>query len=103
MNSSGRKCAAFEFCLAHEHDLWKAFRAGMLESETGDWLWQTPVAKDQPQDVRYAVGARIVEFYYNNAPDKKKAAFEIISMTDYPAFLEKSKYEAYMAGRRQPK
>ena len=64
----------------------------MLGLETGDWLWKQPATSDQPQDLGYAIGARIVESYYESAADKGKAAQQIMAITDYPAFLALSGY-----------
>jgi hypothetical protein len=58
---SEHKNAARDYFLAHERELWPAFEADMLGSDTGDWLWQTPSNPDQPRDVGYAIGALIVE------------------------------------------
>lgn len=64
----------------------------MLGHQMGDWLWQTPANPDQPQDVGYAIGARIVQAFYEAQPDKSEAVRVILSVTDYPTFLAKSRY-----------
>ena len=64
----------------------------MLGAETGDWLWSQPENPVQPEDVGYALGASITERYYQRATDKRKAVREILGVTDYPAFLERSGY-----------
>lgn len=89
---SEHKNLARDYLLAHEQELWQAFRQDMLGHETGDWLWQQPGDPDQPQDVGYAMGARIVEAFYGNAPDKQEAAGRIMAIIDYPAFLARSGY-----------
>ncbi len=43
---------------------------------------------------RYALGSRIVEAYYAEARDKKQAVKDILSVTDYPRVLKKSRYAA---------
>lgn len=86
------KNAARDYYLAHELELWPAFEADMLGSDTGDWLWQTPSNPDQPQDVGYAIGALIVEAYYETSPDKSAAAAAVMGVTDYEAFLALSGY-----------
>ncbi len=40
----------------------------------------------------YMIGYRIVEAYHDRAEDKDAAIREILSVTDYPAFLEESGY-----------
>jgi hypothetical protein len=84
--------------LAHERTLWDVFRKDMLGGETGDWLWRQPADPEQPQDVGYAMGARIVETFYESADDKAAAAREILSITDYKAFLERSGYAGSARG-----
>jgi uncharacterized protein YjaZ len=77
---------------AHEAELWSRFEALMLGPETGDFLWSQPEDPDQPRDLGYAIGARIVEAYYEKADDKVKAAEVILGITDYPTFLALSEY-----------
>lgn len=88
------KNSAREYLLAHEDELWAAFQEEMLTGETGDWLWRRPKNPEQPQDVGYAMGARITEHYYENAADKTQAVRELLGVTDYPALLERSGYMA---------
>ena len=83
---------AHDYVLDREAELWRRFRMEMLEEETGDWLWETPADPEQPQDVGYALGARIVGVYYDAAPDKAAAVREILAVTDYEVFLERSGY-----------
>ncbi len=93
---SKHKNLARDYYLAHEKELWKAFSEVMLGLETGDWLWKQPANPDQPQDLGYAIGARIVENYYDSAADKRRAAQQIMAITDYPAFLALSGYGEQM-------
>lgn len=85
---------ALEFTLKNEKRLWNWLKKEMDGTETGDWMWAKPEDPDQPRHVGYAMGFKIVEAYYNNAKDKQKAVEEILSVTDYPAFLNKSGYAA---------
>lgn len=80
------------FLLEHEEELWKRFQKAMHDRDVGDWMWAEPNDPEQPRDVGYVLGARIVEAYYNRAADKQKAIQEILAVTDYRAFLEKSGY-----------
>jgi hypothetical protein len=96
---SVHKNQARDFLLAHEARLWEAFRSEMLGGEMGEWLWSTPSDPEQPQDVGYAMGARIVHTFYERADDKAEAVRRILSITDYPAFLAASGYEG--AGSRR--
>ena len=89
---SKHKNLAWDYFLSHEKELWQKFSNEMYGNEMGDWLWSKPANSDWPQDLGYAIGARIIENYYNNAPDKPKAAMQIMAITDYPAFLKLSGY-----------
>lgn len=83
---------ARDFVIKHEKELWEQFRKEMNGRETGDWMWKQPKNPDQPPHIGYYLGCRIVQAYYENAKDKAAAVQEILSVTDYPAFLEKSGY-----------
>lgn len=76
----------------HERRLWEWFQKEMHGSETKEWMWSCPRDPDQPRDVGYEIGYLIVESYYNNAKDKRQAVREILGVTDYQAFLERSGY-----------
>ena len=89
---SEHKNLARDFLLANEARLWRAFEEDMSGIDMGDWLWQDPADPEQPQDVGYALGARIAEAYYEAADDKGEAAYEILSVKDYEAFLAASGY-----------
>lgn len=89
---SRHKNEARDYYLARERELWDEFSRDMYGTEMGDWLWATPADPEQPPDLGYAIGARIVETYYENAVDRGRAAMEIMSVTDYPEFLARSGY-----------
>ena len=69
----------------------------MSGKDTKDWMWSEPEDPEQPRDVGYLIGARIVQTHYEKALDKAKAVSEILSVRDYPAFLERSGYEKMLA------
>jgi hypothetical protein len=75
---SVHKNAARDFLLANEARLWARFREEMHGNEMGDWLWSDPADPDQPRDVGYAMGARIVQAFYEKAADKGEAARVIL-------------------------
>lgn len=89
---SEHKNLARDFLLANEARLWHAFEKEMLGSDMGDWLWRDPTDPEQPQDVGYALGARIAEAYYEAADNKGEAAYEVLAVRDYEAFLAASGY-----------
>ena len=82
------------YMLEHEEEIWKLFQLQKDSRDTGDWMWSTPSDPDQPRDLAYAFGARIVEAYYAQASDKDKAMREILSVINYPSFLLESRYGA---------
>ena len=65
----------------------------MNGKETGDWMWEKPDNPNQPRDIGYVFGALIVEYYYKHAPDVFETTKDILSVTDYPAFLERTEYQ----------
>lgn len=86
------------FVEQHERELWQRFEPEMHGSETGDWMWSQPADPEQPRHVAYVLGARIVSVYYENARDKDQAIHDILAVTDYPAFLERSGYPGWEHG-----
>ncbi|MGI4883387.1 MAG: TPR end-of-group domain-containing protein, partial [Janthinobacterium lividum] len=85
---------------AHEAALWAAFQPEMLGTDAKNWIangrQETP---DKPCDLGYYVGYRVVQAYYNRAPDKKQALAEILHVHDAQAFLAQSGYAGAPAGR----
>jgi hypothetical protein len=82
----------YDYLIQNEEKLWKRFKAEMNNRLPGDWMWSKPADPEQPLHLGYVVGSRIVESFYNKAEDKQKAVQEILSVTDYKGFLEKSGY-----------
>ncbi|NNG17503.1 MAG: hypothetical protein HKM89_13590 [Gemmatimonadales bacterium] len=89
---SPHKNLARNYLREHERELWAAFRKDMLGTDMGDWLWQEPANPDQPRDLGYAMGSRIVEAYDRRAGGTARSVREILAITDYPAFLDRSGY-----------
>jgi hypothetical protein len=83
---------SWDYCVKNEKDLWKRFKAEMNDRNPGDWMWGKPADPEQPPHLGYIIGARIVEAYYNRVEDKEKAMQDILAVTDYQGFLEKSGY-----------
>lgn len=83
---------AIGFTRDNEEELWRRFVTEMHGTETGDWMWGTPKDSLQPPNVGYVLGCFIVRSYYVNAEDKDQAVREILGVTDYDAFLAKSRY-----------
>jgi hypothetical protein len=77
---------------AHEAELWSEFQAEMNGKDVSHWLYQGDKSTDRPADLGYYMGARIAESYYQHAADKKQAIRDILTVTDYDAFLRASHY-----------
>ncbi|UCC38591.1 MAG: hypothetical protein JSV96_12250 [Candidatus Aminicenantes bacterium] len=83
---------SYDYYIQNENELWNRFKKDMNKRFPGDWMWKKPTDPEQPPDLGYIVGARIVEAYYNNAKDKLKAVQDILLVADYKEFLNKSRY-----------
>jgi hypothetical protein len=83
---------AYEYFAKNEKEVWERFKAEMNERLPGDWMWEKPKKPEQPRDLGYIIGDRIVEAFYNRAEDKEKAIQDILSITDYQEFFKKSGY-----------
>jgi len=84
--------AADQYGIAHEHELWTEFQREMNGTDASHWLYQGDKSKDRPADLGYFVGARICGAYFNSAPDKRRAVYDIFAMPNASAFLARSGY-----------
>ncbi|HZU54031.1 MAG TPA: hypothetical protein VFF77_09070 [Holophagaceae bacterium] len=82
-----------DYGLAHEAELWKAFRADMDGQDTSRWMYQGKIVDGRPADLGYFVGYRIAQAYYAKAKDKRQAVKDIIEMKDPKALLKASGYD----------
>ncbi len=92
MGEHGHK-DAYDYYLKNEKKLWERFKAEMNQRSPGEWLFVKPSNPEQPANLGYVVGSRIIESYYNRAEDKTKAVQEILSVIDFEKFLKKSGYD----------
>lgn len=92
------KKEAYNYLIEHEQSLWQRFQGEMSERLPGDWMFSDPSDPEQPVDLGYVIGARIVEAFYDKAEDKVQAVQEILSITDYESFLERSGYSEKLGG-----
>lgn len=83
---------AYDYYLKNEKALWERFSQDMNKRALNGWMFEKPEDPDQPVDLGYVIGARIVEAYYDKAQDKAQAAEEILSIIDFQDFLKKSGY-----------
>lgn len=75
----------------HEEELWLEFEKNLNSTDLSPWLYSEAQDK-RPQNLGYWMGYKIVESYYNNRSDKKRAVYEIMNIKDYLLFFEKSQY-----------
>jgi hypothetical protein len=78
---------------AHEKELWKDFSGAMSREDSDKWLYNgMAVTGEAPADLGYYIGYKICEAYYNKATDKQTAIKDILTIKDFPSFLQKSGY-----------
>lgn len=78
-----------------EQEIESAFVPDVDKHDISKWLYNSTM--EQPSDLGYWVGYRIVKAYYLRAADKKAAVREILQMRDPKAFLAKSGWTPGMA------
>jgi hypothetical protein len=88
-----------EYGDAHEAGLWHEFSQEMDKNDASQWLYQGDKSKDRPADLGYYIGYRISQAYYERATDKKKAIRDILTVHDFPAFLQESHYADKFSGK----
>jgi len=71
-----------------ETEIETAFAADVDKTDLSDWLYNS--TPEQPADLGYWVGYRIVKSYYQHAADKRQALRDILEMTNPKEFLAKS-------------
>lgn len=82
---------------AHEVQLWREFEAEMNGTEVRNWMYNGLTVRDRPTDLGYYIGYRIARAYYHNAPDKKQALRDVLTVQDFAEFLERSRYRDTLA------
>jgi uncharacterized protein YjaZ len=81
----------------HKYALCQEFVKIMNGGKYEDWLYGVTKKDDRPNDLGYWMGYHIVKQYFDKAPDKKKAIYEILNIKDFNDFLNKSGYlDAYL-------
>jgi len=73
-----------------EQELWTEFSKIMNKKELKGWLYSS--TKGRPNDLGYWMGYKITKAYYDSIEDKQQAIFDILTIEDFPAFLEQSGY-----------
>lgn len=91
---SGEKVKA-EYTLygdEHEQEVLTEFLKDKNNKDISKWLYEGSQSNSRPKDLGYYVGYKICESYYLNQADSVKAIKDMISISDYNGFFEKSGY-----------
>ncbi|MEZ4776503.1 MAG: DUF2268 domain-containing putative Zn-dependent protease [Bacteroidia bacterium] len=83
-----------EYGAQHECGLWQKFKADVNKgiADYSDWVYGGSVDENQPADLGYFVGMKIVEAYYASSPDKAKAIKLLSDCKNYPAIYSQNLY-----------
>ncbi|TNJ35033.1 DUF2268 domain-containing putative Zn-dependent protease [Arenimonas terrae] len=71
-------------------ELWAEFAARRHDTSAKGWLYDPTPGQDRPADLGYWMGYRIARAYYERSPDKAAAVREMLTITDFEAFLARS-------------
>jgi hypothetical protein len=80
---------------AHEAELWAQFKRDMHSRNYGGWLYngrEKAADPNRPADLGYWVGYRIAKAYYDRSPDKAQAVRDMLTISDFDAFVARSGY-----------
>ena len=71
----------------------------MFLNKASNWIANSAQeTADKPADLGYWVGYMICKAYYEEMADKKQAVYDILHITDYRQFLEKSRLDEKING-----
>lgn len=82
----------YDYGKKNESKLWEEFSEELDSEDWNQWFYAKSKTEERPADLGYFIGYMITKSYYDKAKDKNKAVQEIIEVTDYPKFLERSEY-----------
>lgn len=81
---------AFKYGNANEEKIAREFWMARNETDFSQWLYNREARR--PANLGTFIGYKIVEAYYQNHPDKKKAVDEILKINDFEKFVKISGY-----------
>jgi len=83
-----------EYGNAHEMELWNEFKQAMNGSDVSQWLYNggSVTSTSRPADLGYFIGYQITKAYWGAHADKSVALRDILTVTNFPAFLAASAY-----------
>lgn len=80
------------FGKGREKQIWHDFEKDMYFDRYDNWIanssQETP---DHPADLGYWIGYQVCKSYYDESADKKQAVYDMLHITDYKQFLQKSR------------
>jgi uncharacterized protein YjaZ len=80
-----------------EKQIWTDFKKEMYHSSSRNWIGNSDQeTEDHPADLGYWVGYQICKAYYDKSTDKKKAVYDMLHITNYQDFYERSGAEKLM-------
>ncbi|GAB2684913.1 hypothetical protein GCM10027037_02830 [Mucilaginibacter koreensis] len=86
------------FAKGREAKIWADFKKEMYLNRYSNWIansnQETP---EHPADLGYWVGYQICKAYFNQAPNKKQAIYDMLHIQDYKAFLATSQLDAKLS------
>ncbi len=80
---------------AHAAALWTEFQAAMHGTDYSLCLyngWNAKALGGRPPDLGYWMGYQLAKAYYERASDKRQAVRDILSISDFDAFVQASGY-----------
>jgi hypothetical protein len=88
----------FAYAKGKEKKIWEDFKKEMWLNRAGNWIANSSQeTADHPADLGYWIGYMICKSYYDNAADKKQAAYDILNIKDYKAFYQKSGVDEFFS------
>ena len=90
---SGETDANYQDFKGKELEIWKDFKKDKSKSIWKSWQQESD---SRPKNAGYWAGYMICKAYYEKIGDKEKAVRDILSIQEYPDFLEKSDVEKYL-------
>jgi hypothetical protein len=86
------KSPIYDYGKKNELELWTEFSKELDNTDWNKWFYAKSKTEERPADVGYFIGYMITKSYYDKARDKNKAIEEIIEVSDFHQFLDKSGY-----------
>jgi hypothetical protein len=96
---SGKTANEFQqnWAKGNEKRIWEAFKKEMYLDRYSNWIANSSQNRpDWPADLGYWVGYQICKAYFEEASNKKQAIYDMLHLSDYKGFWEKSRVEEKM-------